>query len=342
MNLKPRSENGIYELRYNGRRISTGERDYEKAKRAAKVIIQNEGKKPSRRGSRWTLGEALKDTYERIWQHSKSEKEVRYRIGKMSREDGHVDCLDIDYAWLNAYVEKLRERGESNATINRKLSCISKALGEAVKLGFVDARPPIPKQRETSKKLRWVNHEEQRHLSEETVNLFPRPEAEFMAALIHSLAYTGARISEFIKAVRLGSYNTRQMTFLDTKNGRDRAIPLVPQIMPFVKICESFVLDWPKVNVNWCERRFARLRNHCGYPDVTLHTLRHTCASRQVQAGVDLYRVRDWLGHSSITTTERYAHLAPSSLNTATAHLVPPVEVPTTAGTKGVKLEIVR
>jgi len=30
-----------------------------------------------------------------------------------------------------------------------------------------------------------------------------------------------------------------------------------------------------------------------------------------VQAGVPLVRVRDLLGHSSITTTEIYSHLAP-------------------------------
>jgi site-specific recombinase XerD len=31
-------------------------------------------------------------------------------------------------------------------------------------------------------------------------------------------------------------------------------------------------------------------------------------------AGVDLYRVRDLLGHASIEMTERYSHLAPAAL----------------------------
>jgi len=41
------------------------------------------------------------------------------------------------------------------------------------------------------------------------------------------------------------------------------------------------------------------------------HLLRHTFASRLVQAGVPLAKVSAWLGHSSIQTTMIYAHLAP-------------------------------
>lgn len=43
--------------------------------------------------------------------------------------------------------------------------------------------------------------------------------------------------------------------------------------------------------------------------DFVPHALRHTCASRMVRRGVDLYIVKEILGHSSITVTERYAHL---------------------------------
>jgi len=44
------------------------------------------------------------------------------------------------------------------------------------------------------------------------------------------------------------------------------------------------------------------------------HDLRHTFATRLVQAGVELYKVQRLLGHKSPMMTQRYAHHYPESL----------------------------
>jgi integrase len=48
--------------------------------------------------------------------------------------------------------------------------------------------------------------------------------------------------------------------------------------------------------------------------DFRFHDLRHTFATRLVQAGVDLYKVGKLLGHKDIRMTQRYSHHYPESL----------------------------
>ena len=63
------------------------------------------------------------------------------------------------------------------------------------------------------------------------------------------------------------------------------------------------------INTSW--RGVARAAQLSGF---NFHDLRHTFASKLVQAGVDLNTVRELLGHSEISMTLRYSHLAPDGL----------------------------
>lgn len=49
--------------------------------------------------------------------------------------------------------------------------------------------------------------------------------------------------------------------------------------------------------------------DRAGLHDCTVHTLRHTHASRLIQNGMSVYEVKAVLGHADIRTTMRYAHL---------------------------------
>ena len=64
--------------------------------------------------------------------------------------------------------------------------------------------------------------------------------------------------------------------------------------------------------------------------------IRHTFASRLVQRGVALYTVKSLIGHSTITVTERYAHLNPQRLMKAMSVLETSVVESASLGHAGV------
>jgi integrase len=55
-------------------------------------------------------------------------------------------------------------------------------------------------------------------------------------------------------------------------------------------------------------KRFGRLRDSVGAYGVRLHDLRHYCGTEAAEAGIPLPVVMQRLGHSRLSTTQRYAH----------------------------------
>jgi integrase len=65
------------------------------------------------------------------------------------------------------------------------------------------------------------------------------------------------------------------------------------------------------------QKPWRRLRKSAGLDDVRIHDLRHSFASFAVGAGVPLALIGGLLGHRSVQTTARYAHLANDPLKRA-------------------------
>ena len=67
----------------------------------------------------------------------------------------------------------------------------------------------------------------------------------------------------------------------------------------------------------WLQREFKQACRMAGIDDMRFHDLRHTAATRLVEAGIPLHAVAELLGHSSVRMTERYSHPQESVIKAA-------------------------
>lgn len=282
-----------------------------------------------------TLDHALQRCYDERWKAQRQGKPLAYRVGALQREVGHWRLPEVTYARLDGYAKQRLASGDAPATVNRKLSAIHTAMTEAVKRGELPGLPMFPHMREAAVKERYLSDAEERAVLEwikvRALRDAYTPGTDqtwaYMRWLVPFLLDTGLRLSEALSLTE-GHFTGTAVVLRHgtTKSGKGRQVPLTQRAQD----CLRSMLQCPlhgKVDPNWCGRRWRTVTEALGMGDVTLHTLRHTCASRLVQRGLDLYRVQAWLGHSSATITERYAHLAPDHLTEGAALLEPSVPV---------------
>ncbi len=60
---------------------------------------------------------------------------------------------------------------------------------------------------------------------------------------------------------------------------------------------------------DYISKQFKKAMTAFNRPEITLHKLRHTCASILIDRGWDIKKVQYWLGHTDVKTTLKiYAH----------------------------------
>lgn len=94
----------------------------------------------------------------------------------------------------------------------------------------------------------------------------------------------------------------------------NRRIPLPQSLLPYIRKYKNngYVLSTKKQQ--FCEPRlmqlkFAKMIDKCGIEKANFHALRHTFATRCIEAGVDVKTLSEMLGHSDVKTTlNKYVH----------------------------------
>lgn len=309
---------------------SCGTEDYAEAKAIeaqARVNAKN-GMGKTRAGV-FTVAEAL-GTYYADVAAGQSSARVTLSQGKslMALIPPTTKLPDLTPAMVQRYVTT-RRADHANGTVNRELSLLDRALRHmgrihAATLPALDLR--AMKTPEAEERIRELTLAEQSRLFEHLrTDLHP---------LVTMALMTGLRLSEMVRMKWTSvDLDARRLTFVQ-KGAKTRHFPINDEMRAFLSSlpranaanAAPFVLTF--VNQATAERGvivgggsvmrdFRKAVVAAGVQNFRFHDLRHTFATRLLRQTGNLKLVSRLLGHSSIDTTMRYAHVLDEDMRQA-------------------------
>jgi integrase len=232
----------------------------------------------------------------------------------------HLSLLSVE-----RYKQYRLAQGVSPVTVNAELKTLRHMYSTALAWGKLTTNPlaTLKRYRTAIRHMRTLSMDEEARLLAACSNTV-RP-------LVLVALYAGLRRGELL-ALRWGHVDlAHRLVTVDAataKSGKTRSIPLnATALAAFQGLYTGQTRDepvflnfygQPLYDPNWGLRQAI---SRSGIAPCRLHDLRHTFASRLVQAGADLRSVQELMGHASLRDTERYLHLQPGQTRTAVALL---------------------
>ncbi len=230
-----------------------------------------------------------------------------------------------------------RKEGFAPKTINNRLTVLRRMLVVATEWGRLGHAPKVKLLKVGPQKFRFLDFEESRCFLESA-------QTDWRAMMVIALR-TGLRRGELL-ALRWEDVNIAKSVVdvqrsvwkdieVAPKGGRSRKVPLSADAKEALRSLPSrfkkgYVFGRGDVRLTTGEIQYPMIAasKKAGMKRVGWHVLRHTFASQLAMKGVPLRVIQEWMGHSTIAMTERYAHLAPGFSSEAVSLLD---DAPTTA-----------
>ena len=265
-----------------------------------------------------TLRELLEDCYRMNWRDTKNERHQLINMKQLEDFFGYdLPASTITTEVIDGFIRSLEARSLSASTINSRLSTLSKALTFGADRGYITNRPKVSRKKVgNNARMRFLSEEQEQDILD-VLEADGRHEfADFLRWSID----TGMRPIEARHVPQAAVRHDPELGYLvdlrRTKNSYPRTIPLTnrareafsnlcDQPMPFARFTEAHIRS------NW---KFVREALNDNDPEFVFYLTRHTCASRLVQRNVDLYTVKEWMGHKTYEMTMRYAKLSPKNM----------------------------
>lgn len=315
--------NGIRVCKSTGKQTKREAKAVEQAERHK--LLKDSKQSPQEKRAKTLLMDAVDQAYEAKWKNGKDSQRSYRRGCNLVGLVGNVQIGDIDEETVRKLTRKLELRKATVATSNRYLACLKTILKQ-----LKHPTDFISLKKERQGRIRVMTKEEERQLLSllrDTEHSERRAYFKDVADLLAVLMDTGARLSEGLNLnYKDIDFDSNLITIWFNKADRPRSIPLTKRARSILLSRQVDNQNKPfNLKAHQAETAWNWVRKAMGLEEdkeFVIHSAtRHTCASRMVNAGVDLLVVKDILGHASIATTQIYAHLAPHKLASAIAAL---------------------
>ena len=237
----------------------------------------------------------------------------------------------LDGLAVRGFVASLHRRGLDKTSIARKLSAVRSFLNHAVREGRISSSPAasVPTPRRASKLPRDLS-------VDEVFALLDRIRAPDVAslrdrAILEVIYATGLRVGEAVSLDLDDVDPSAGMVRVLGKGNKERMVPFGEKARVALgawldasrplrasggDVGAVFLnLRGGRLNVRSVRRLLdRRLREAAIQGHVSPHALRHSFATHMLGAGADLRAIQELLGHSSLSTTQRYTHVGVAAL----------------------------
>ena len=242
-------------------------------------------------------------------------------------ESATIQLDKIDRLAIRSFMGYLYEKNFSGATMRRKLSTLSSFFRFLCREGYLktNVAKTVPAPRMQNKLPAYFSVDEMFRLLE-----LPQGEGFLPVrdrAVLELFYSCGLRISELV-ALTLEDINLdSRMVKVLGKGGKERLLPMgrpcVEALKMYLNTRMDKIRDFPPgteklflnhrgagISIRGMRKvveKYIKQGNFSG--GVSPHSIRHSFATHLLEGGADLRSIQELLGHSSLSTTQKYTHL---------------------------------
>lgn len=255
-------------------------------------------------------------------------------VGMRGQPRGGMSIESVDSALIRAFLAARDHQGDRKTSLARKLACLRSFFRYQVRVGRLEVNPAedvhAPK---LPKPLPQVLTKDEAGALMECPD-GPQRDTLRDRAILETLYSTGARVSELVGMNCEDLSRSEGIVRVRGKGRKERIIPISRLALDAIDAYHTQVGAAPRSSSRPPSDAGAVFRNSRGGRLTTRsvarivakysqqlaggaihpHTLRHSFATHLLDEGADLRAIQEMLGHVSLSTTQKYTHLATDQL----------------------------